>query len=360
MPGSRSLTMSRWGLASVAVLTGGCASAPSLPPPSQALTEPAALCRRGAATACRSPGEIEAWLRDPGLKVVDRAPTPGGTQGAQVLTLEVPSKAVVFRAKWRPQSSAGIVNDPRKELAAYAVQQLFLDPLDYVIPPSSSYCFTQRQLKPVHSAEHRAGGREIPCTLGYLSFWLTSGSDVTDSQEAGTLPSGSGLYDAALYTRNAAYRRSLGHLNLTTFLINHGDAHAQQFLLVKGKQSFSLYSVDNTIAFKSIPNPMLVFREDWSNLRVPSYPADTLRKISELSNSDISAKLRVIDEYALDNGKLARRSPGAEVGRADGALRWIGPRLQIGLTRSEIKGVTKRFKSITARWASGELTAARD
>ena len=54
---------------------------------------------------------------------------PSGQQGARILTLRasVGAQEVVFRAKWRAQSSANILNEPRKELGAHAVQQLFLD-----------------------------------------------------------------------------------------------------------------------------------------------------------------------------------------------------------------------------------------
>jgi len=75
---------------SLALLLMGCSSAAPLAAPAAPLTEPSVLCTTARHERCNSAEVVESWLRAPSLRIVGSAPTPGGQQGAKLLTLSVP------------------------------------------------------------------------------------------------------------------------------------------------------------------------------------------------------------------------------------------------------------------------------
>src|SRR3954469_19351682 len=118
----------RWLLASaLALLVGlvGCSKHLPLARPAAPLTLPTRLCMEGESPpSCRAPRQIESLL-SAGPTLLGMADAPGGSQGAKILTLSGTGRRgqIVFRVKWRAQSTADLINEPRKELAAYAVQK---------------------------------------------------------------------------------------------------------------------------------------------------------------------------------------------------------------------------------------------
>src|SRR3954470_12157610 len=111
-------------LASACAVSGGCSKSLPLAAPAAPLSQPTRLCAEGETPpTCRSARGVEELLAGD-LKIVGMADPPSGSQGAKLLTLrgKLRGREVVFRAKWRPQSSDDLINESRKELAAYAVQ----------------------------------------------------------------------------------------------------------------------------------------------------------------------------------------------------------------------------------------------
>ena len=49
-----------------------------------------------------------------------------------------PEEQLILKAKWKraPWMGEGINNSPRREIGAYAAQKLFLQPWEYVVPPT--------------------------------------------------------------------------------------------------------------------------------------------------------------------------------------------------------------------------------
>ena len=70
--------------------------------------------------------------------------TETGTSGASVTTLYFPSTGQEIKVKWK-EMTGGILdsynNSPRKQMAAYEIQKLFLEPEDYVVPTVAPVCF---------------------------------------------------------------------------------------------------------------------------------------------------------------------------------------------------------------------------
>jgi len=342
-------------LALTALLLSGCGSE-SLTPPTAPLSAPTVMCdAEHLDRRCRSAAEVEAWLRDPRLQVLGAAPTPKGKQKAKVLTLALPTKSgnIVFRAKWRADSTLTSLNDPRRELAAYAVQKLFLAPDQYVVPPAAGHCFA------VEHYRARVEPLELPsfygtsCVYGILSYWLEDAKSVDEAADTQRLDQDD-LFDEDLFWRNATYRRSLADVNLLAHLISHGDSHPAQFVVTGDRKQPRVHVVDNTIAFSDFRNPKLDADEDWSILHVPALSAESLARLRALRFQDV-LKLAVIERYENRHGQLVRASlPERPVARPTGT-RWVGNRLEVGLTRAEINRLWRRLRLVLARLEAGEI-----
>jgi hypothetical protein len=299
---------------------------------------------------------VEAWLRDSRVRILASA-AAGGTQDAKVLTLAVPEQSGerVFRARWRALDSESLINDPRKELGAYAVAKSFLEPHEYVVPPTSGHCFPLEEYRArVDTKAPPSFEKEgVECVFGILSYWLENVAPPKGAREAGVWRK-EGILDEELFRSDATYRKSVSDLNLLTYLIHHGDSHDKQFLLTKDRPSPRVYTVDNSVTFESVKNPMTLFREDWSAIRVPELSERSLERLLALSADDWS-RLNAIETYRKRDGQLSSAPPDAPIGPPDAGVRWVGLGLQIGLTETEIAGVRHRLSELVNRIRRGEV-----
>lgn len=349
----RRLTISTWFV--LQALTWGCSQKSPLASPAAPLTPPTRLCAEGEEPpTCRTTPEVERLLAEAELLGV--ADTPSGMQGAKVLTLEaeVKGRDVVLRAKWRPQNSADLINEPRKELAAYAVQKLFLKDAELVAPPTVARCFPLDEYRKF-VPEAQASYPEVECVLGFLSYWLEGVKTVGSARKDGLLEQGSGIWDAQLFERDASYRSSVSNANLLTYLINHGDAHEEQFVLERTSHGLRAFVVDNSIAFRSIKNPMLLLRQDWSSIQVPRLGKHTVERLRALSDADYASLSTVAAFEKRDDELLQLRTwpSGANDGAA---MSWNGSQLRIGLTPGEIALVRGRVGDLLRRSDLPKLT----
>jgi hypothetical protein len=278
-------------------------------------------------------------------------------QGAKLLTLLSHDKGheTVLRAKWRPQSSEDVINEPRKELAAYAVQHLFLDETELVVPPTTAHCFPgahYRNFEP----KARSSLKDVDCVLGFLSYWLENAQSVKSARNAGLLGPGRGIWDEQRFQSDRAYHDSVSNGNLLTYLINHGDAHDEQFVLQTSPRGLRAFVVDNSIAFRSIKNPMLLLREDWSSIQVPALSAKAIARLKALTPDDF-ARLGNISELARQDGVLVAISPSAPLVSDGTTMTWNGTHLRIGLTTGEIQLVAARTAELLKRPDLDALTS---
>lgn len=339
-----------WLVAAATLALGACAGPRPLAAPAAPLTPPKRLCAVGEKPpACRSAREVEQLLGGQ-LQILGMAPTPSGQQGAKILTLraQVGAKSVVLRAKWRAQSSASILNEPRKELAAHAVQKLFLDETELAAPPIVAHCFPLAEYRAFVPDEPASFGG-IDCVLGFVSYWLESVRTATSARQEGLLSGpGEGFWDAELFERDRIYRGSAANTNLLTYVIRHGDPHNAQFLLQKTPQGLRTYVVDNSIAFRSVKNPIYFIREDWSEIRVPRLPERTVKRLRALTDEDF-ADLATVNELERQGRQLVRVATSAPAKIDEKGMSWNGSRLRIGLTRGEIELVQSRIQNFLAR-----------
>jgi hypothetical protein len=157
-----------------------------------------------------------------------------------------------------------------------------------------------------------------------------------------------GFWDAELFEKDAMYRSSAGKTNLLTYVIRHGDPHNAQFLIEQTPRGLRTYVVDNSIAFRSIKNPMYLIREDWSKIRVPLLPKRTIERLRALTDQDF-ASLATVTELQWQGRQLVRVTASAQAKSDGSAMSWNGSRLRIGLTEGEIELVKSRVHDLLAR-----------
>jgi hypothetical protein len=320
-------------------------------------TPPATLCVDPRPSApCRTATAVEGWLHRPDIEIVAVSEPEKGKQGTRILTLAVPhgDDRIVFRAKWRSIATSSKLNNPRAELAAYAVQRLVLEPHEYVVPPARGHCFELEHYR-AHvdvDADEPPSFAKTNCVYGILSYWLEGALTLKLAAKAGWFRSGV-PYDAALFARNASYRQSVADMNLFAHLISHGDAHPNQFVVTGGPARPLVYMVDNSTSFTSFRNKTIERGADWSEIIVPALRRAVVERLGALDPSHLDT-LAVVEQYELRDGILVptRRTPATS--QRSSGFRWMGNELQVGLTEAEIAMLRSRIAALVARAASGD------
>jgi hypothetical protein len=332
--------------------SSGCEARPDLTPPTELCTPD------GPRAPCRSAAQVEQLLRDPAL-AIEGYRLASGRQLARQLTLVAPSGAepVRFRAKWRAQATAHALNDPRKEVAAHALQKLFLEPDDWVLPPSVGYCFELGHYRSLVQPQALATFADTDCVFGTLSYWLEQARGIADARKLGLLR-GQSLHDREAFARVPSFRRTLADTNLLAHLASNGDTHPGQFVLTGTRQRPQVHLVDYTISLADYRNPSITWRDEWSTLHVPALRERSIARLRALRFEQLE-QLIVIEEYEARAGRLFPTPPGAPI-RRDIGLRWNGARLQLGLTETEIHYVWGRLQELLARVERGEIRTFQD
>lgn len=246
-----------------------------------------------------------------------------------------PYRVKVRRAE---PGAEGFNNRPRYDLAAYELQKLFLDPAEYVVPPTAVRWLSVGELLP-YAAQARATFKGADEVMVVLQYWLQGVTVVAD------------VYDAARFATDPGYARHVGQLNALTYLIEHGDANLGNFLISKASAAPRVFSVDNGVAFAFNESD----RSDaWRQLRVPQLPADTVARLRGLTRDDLQQKLGVLAEWRLEDGRWIAQPPGANLGPQRGVRR-DGAVLQLGLTRAEIAQVDRRRLKLLELVAEGRV-----
>jgi hypothetical protein len=319
-----------------------------------ALTQPVHLCRQGLTSqTCRSAEDVEKLLAG-GLEILGVRDASGGFQEARVLTLRsIGPRSVVLRAKWRAHSTTTARNSPRFELAAYEIQKLFLEPQEYVVPPTAPYCFpvAAYRARVDKTAEETFPGSG--CVYGVLSYWLEDVTAVYDANAAGWFHGQyRHLFDPNLFERDPAYHDSIARVNLLTYLIGHRDSHAKNFVIARSETKpvvHTVYSIDNSKSFTLAQNTGIRPLHNWSVIHVPSLPRAAIERLrgAELSSLAVIAVLRPA------NDRLVATQVGTDT--AIKGVDWTGDRLIVGLTATEIAGVRARIDELLHRIDRNEL-----
>jgi hypothetical protein len=293
------------------------------------------------AVPCVSPQQIEELLKRAEVHVLKwHAPTHG-TAGVVVLWLQLPNQGITLKAKWKRATAGGKAfnNEPRKEVAAYELQKLFLDPDEYVVPPTEARCFPLEQYeREVRRA--RPTFRHTQCVFGLLAYWMDG---VRELQ----------ALDRRRFDADPKYRATIANLNLLTFLIDHRDTRSSNFAITDDHDDPRAFSFDNGLAFSGVYNPKNLFRRAWERLVVPRVPHDKIERLRRITRADLD-RLATVAEFAIVGTQL-QEIPVTASFDDDKGVRIKGNVLQIGLKRSEIDGVEARIRELVHRVDSGTL-----
>lgn len=274
------------------------------------------------------------------FEVMDFRPSRGLTgERTRRAALSYPDGTMLL-AKWAPAPVGGEAfnNTPRFELGAYAVQKLFLEEGEYVVPPTVILALPLE--------EHRALMPRVPATLHdtdavlvVLQYWLYN---VTPDD----------FWSADRFQADTVYARHFSNFNIMTYLIRHGDENTGNYLISSDPVNPRVFAVDNGVSFSS-PDSDRGYR--WRRLRVQRVPAATIERLRALTLETLTARLETLAEFRiLPDGRLERSAPGPAIDPERG-IRRTEDRIQLGLTRREIREVWGRMEHLLARVDRGDL-----
>ena len=209
-------------------------------------------------------------------------------------------------------------NRPRYDLAAYELQRLFLDPEEYVVPPTA--------LRMIPLAEFRKYASDVQPTfkgsddvLCVLQYWLHEVKVIAD------------VYNAERFASDPVYARHIGQLNILTWLIEHGDSNVGNFLISRAEAGARVFSIDNGVAFRLNESDR---GQLWMKLRVDRLPADAILRLRSLSRDELQRRLGVLAEWQLQDGHWAPVTPSANLAPGRGVRRSDGT-VQLGLDEAD-------------------------
>lgn len=289
----------------------------------------------------RPPAELEQELAFEPMQIVSAAITRPKARGDITLRVEASfSGEPPYRIKLRRAEPGAETfnNRPRYELAAYELQKLLLDPDEFVVPPTVLRMIPVGQLRPfAPSARSTFEGSDD--VLVVLQYWL---------QDVVTVPD---VFDAGRFETDAAYARHLAQLNMLTFLMEHGDSNAGNFLISGSATGNSVYSVDNGVAFGSEEANLGAV---WRGLRVDRLPADTVERLRQIRRDDLRDRLAVLAQWELRDGRYVPVSPGENLRSLSGVRTRRGV-VQLGLTSREIFQLWRRIQHLRRDLNDGDI-----
>ena len=230
-------------------------------------------------------------------------------------------------------------NVPRYDLAAYELQKLFIDPAEYVVPP------TALRMVPLADFARYSPGVERTFSqadqvVAVVQYWLSDITVVAD------------VYDPARFDADPVYARHIGQLNVLTYLIEHGDANVGNFLIGKAETGARVFSIDHGVAFASEASDR---SKVWKDMRVRRLPADTVDRLRKITPQLLQDRLGVLAQWQLQGTQYAPVAPGENLSVNRGVRR-EGGSLQMGLTKSEVSAVYRLLTRLLERIDAGEIT----
>lgn len=343
------------GLVSLALC--GCGKAVSYQAPASRacpeLSPAAAQASRPRSAHLPLPADIlEDRMRTEPFTVLEASGTDGGTTSAMRLRIQF-ADCTTLAVKWRaaPPSGDAYNNNPRKELAAYAIQKLFLEPPDYVVPVTVLTCIPQAQLAKMGApGTPQLDGTD--CVFGTLAIWL---DNVTVPKRLVDLD----RFAATRAAGQGGYAWHLANLNVLTYLISHRDGRPGNFLSADHPESQRLFAVDNGLAFGGLGNPRRLFDPfilHMNRLKVDHLPRQTVQRLRHITSASLYEHLGTVAEIRLDaTGQahsLAIFSPNLD---PDAGVRRAAGVIQLGLKSREIAKVAQRLRILLDRVEAGDL-----
>jgi hypothetical protein len=318
----------------------GCTDTPL---PKWPVSSPADLCKDrtlGHDDFCMPAADIERALKSETYEILAALETTDGITAPYKLRVRLPDGRVISaKFKRAPDDLDTFNNSPRREIAAYEMQKLFLDPPEYVVPPTVVTCLPVEQNRGTMADLAAHPGAD--CAIGVLAYWL---ENVTDED----------VLDEDLWEKDAQYRHSLGNLNALTVLIGHQDDIGNNFLRSEDRRRPRLFAIDNGLAFGAMGvNPIQLVSSEWSDVRVEALPQKTVERLKKLSPAAFE-RFYVVSQLRLVDGRYLAVPPTEPIDKTEGARR-RGDTIQLGLNAEELTDVNVRLVELLGRVGSGEV-----
>jgi hypothetical protein len=276
------------------------------------------------------------------FKVVSEERTAAGTTGAAKVTLSLAAIDKELSFKWKEAIPGRLENDnnsPRREIAVYQVQRLFLDPEDYVVPTSLMFCVPLERAR--QNQKNKAPS--VPgtnCVLGNLSVWLQ------DVRQPDT------LYEEIRFLKDPSYAYFMANLGLLTFLVSHHDGKPSNWLASKDENRRQVFVVDNGVSFRAWPhNP---FATNWDVIRVPAFRNESVDRLRKIKREDLEVLGVVAELETNDDGVFMSVPPGENLDPNLG-VRISDGSVQLGLTSGELDDLWQRIQQVIAEVDDGSL-----
>ena len=205
-------------------------------------------------------------------------------------------------------------NVPRYDLAAYELQKLFLDPAEYVVPPTALRMVPLAELRkysPRREADlprRRPGARRRAV--------LAAGRKVIAD-----------VYDPERFAADPVYARHIGQLNVLTYLIEHGDSNVGNFLISRAEAGRACFR--STMASRS-PRSKATAASCGRTCGSTRLPADTVARLRAITRERAAARLAVLAQWKLQDGQFVAVPLGRQPLAAAAACGSEGDMLQMG------------------------------
>lgn len=290
----------------------------------------------------------EKFLREP-FDILEAKATARGSTSAVTFRIQFRDCTVV-QVKWRaaPPTFRRFNNDPRREIASYHLQKLFLAPEAYVVPVTTLVCIPQADLVRIglDIAPQIAG---TSCVFGPVAIWLqhvTVQGNFLDRERFARSATGDESRD---------YARQFANLNLFTTLIRHKDGRKGNFLISDLPAQPHTFSIDNSLAYEGMGNPRFDI-PDWGNLKVDTLPRATVEQLRRITPEQLQRELGVVDEYRVTaDGRAEPIRPFSPNVNPQQGFRRQESMIQIGLTEQEIAKIAARLRTLLERVDRGEI-----
>ena len=297
---------------------------------------------------CMPADRLEHMLRFSPMSVLQANRTATGTSGAYRLYVEFPDEKLTMKAKWKEAGSNGTAlnNEPRKEIAAYFIQKLYLGPEEYVVPPTVTRCIPIDYYKLEVREPKHITFKNTECILGTLAYWLENIVELEGQ--------GKKRFDDALFATNPAYATTVANMNILTYLIDHRDTRRGNFMISKDTANPRAIAIDNGLAFSGLSNPRTLILREWKDIIVPKLPRASIERLRKVTRADLD-KLAVVAQFKVVGKQLEPGEPTESLPDTDDAVRHKDDLIQLGLTKSEIDGIDERLKALIKRADEGKI-----
>lgn len=292
---------------------------------------------------------LEDKIRNQPFDILQAKATAHGSTSAVQFDIQF-RDCTVIKAKWRssPRGARRYNNDPRREIASYRFQKLFLEPADYVVPVTAAVCIPIADLARI-GLNLEPQNAEVNCIFGPIAVWLKNVKIVANFLARDRFER------SATGQESRDYARAYANLNIFTYLIRHSDGRKGNFLVSTVPGQTHIFSIDNSLAYEGIGNPR-PFIPQWHKLKVDKLPRETVERLRRITPDQLSRELGVVYEFSLnEDGSVTHKTPFFANLNPTQGLRRRGKIVQIGLTDREIGKIAKRLRRLLERIDKGEI-----